>query len=293
MSKKIIIPKDLKGKELFKFLVANKKSLIEQKKAIIKHTDDLIAPVSFISGFTKDGTTKAADSTPLSVVPGQRELGVKVIANAAWYCDLAMDVLTDKSYDRSIKERGILIPHIQDHIWKSTSHVGDVKAVYKQMMKLKDIGYKAGGEDQTTCLIFETIIKEEYDGKVYLFYKNGKINQHSIGLLYLSIGLCINDPDFLPEFELWNKYYKKVVNKDVIDEAGYFWIVPEIKVLENSCVLFACNELTGTTEMEDPENKSEESDDHPGEPIDRSENSKKMNWGTISIPKKMEPFSIS
>ena len=76
-----------------------------------------------------------------------------------------------------------------------------------------------------------------------------KINQHSIGLMYISLGLCINNKDYLPEFELWGKYYDKVINKDVVDEAGYFWIVPEIKVLENSCVLFGSNELTPTLEV--------------------------------------------
>jgi hypothetical protein len=122
-----------------------------------------------------------------------------------------------------------------------------VQAVYKQQISLKDLGLDMNGK--TTALVFETLVREDYNEDTYKFYKNGKINQHSIGLMYISLGLCINNKDYLPEYELWGKYYDKVINKDVVDEAGYFWIVPEIKVLENSCVLFGSNELTPTLEV--------------------------------------------
>lgn len=244
---KVLVPEDLKGKELFKFLVANKSKLIATKKASLKYTDSVIAKPGILP-FTKTSATKAAVQTGDSIEePGV--LNVKVVANTAWICDHAMDVLTDTCYDKSVKEKGILIPHIADHIHTSTNHVGDVKAVYTEKLNLKDLGLDMPGK--TTALIFETDVKEEYNELTYLFYKNGKINAHSIGLIYITIGLCINDEECLAEFELWNKYYDKVINKDVIDEEGYFWIVPEIRVIENSSVMFPCNELTPTLSISD------------------------------------------
>ncbi len=284
----ITIPQNLKGKELYKFLVANKAQLISQKKSVIKHTD----PISFAPHFistpvaTKQVGVKAAGEEDEVVLPGLGQLHVKVVANTAWFCDSGMDVLTDKCYDRSVKEKGILIPHIEDHTWKSTSHVGDVKSVYTQLVSFKDLGFKGSG--MTTSLIFETLIREDYNCNVYKFYKNGKINQHSIGLFYMSIGLCINDKDYLPEFELWNKYYDKIINKELVDERGYFWIVPEIKVIENSCVLFGMNELTPT--LETSEVKELGTTTLTDESEEQKPPTKTLAWGNIVIPKQRKLF---
>jgi hypothetical protein len=262
---KTVVPDNLKGKELFKFLAANKGSLIATKKAAVKNSDPVHFDAAIITP-AKSGTTKAASDMPDPLSQGT--IDVKVVANTAWWCDSAMDVLTDKCYDKSVKEVGALIPHIADHIHKSTSHVGDVKSVYTQSVSLKDLGYNKAGS--TTALVFETTIREDYNPDTYKFYRNGKIKQHSIGLLYLSIGLCINDKDYLPEFELWNKYYDRVINKELIDERGYFWIVPEIKVLENSCVLFGCNELTPTLDAKTDTFEEPSSIDTPEEPSPKS-----------------------
>lgn len=245
----ILIPENLKGKKLFDFLVANKKQLIAEKKAAYKTTDIVrFSPLS-IAKAIKIGTTKDNGSTIDEAIAEDGVFPVKVVANAAWWCDSQMDVLTDTCYDKSIAEKGILIPHISDHEHKSTSHVGDVQAVYKQKISLKELGLSISGA--TTCLVFETNIMQDYNDQVYKFYKNGKINQHSIGLLYIMLCLCINDKEYGSEFEAWNKYYDKVINKDLIDERGYFWCAPEIRVMENSCVLFGANELTPTLQSED------------------------------------------
>jgi DNA-directed RNA polymerase subunit RPC12/RpoP len=46
------------------------------------------------------------------------------------------------------------------------------------------------------------------------------------------------------------------------DEYGFFWVVSEIKLLENSCVLFGANELTPTLEVQDSSNQPAKSTDH-------------------------------
>lgn len=254
------IPENLKGKELFKFLFENKASLIATKKAALKKCDPVIYTPELITPI-KAGGIKAADpNTPIADPKiGNGAIDVKVVANTAWWCDSHMDVLTDKCYNKSVKEKGNLIPHIKDHVHESDNHVGDVNKVYTMTINLKDLGINMPGT--TTVLVFETTILEEYNSRVYKFYKNGKINKHSIGLIYISIGLCINDKDYLPEYELWNKYYDKVINKDVVDERGYFWIVPEINVMENSCVLFAACDPTPTLESEEKTDTIDEPDE--------------------------------
>lgn len=256
---RVVVPKNLKGKPLFNFMVKNKAAILGTKKAGIKYSDSLVSAPS-VTVKRKAGSVNKAGTLSIDDME-DGVVHVKVSCNAAWWCDEAMDVLTDKCYDKSIAEKGTLIPHIADHIHLSTNHVGDVTAVYTQKVPLKDLGIDAAGN--TTCAIMETDVREDYNEQTYKFYKNGKINQHSIGLIYVSIGMCINDKDYLPEYELWNKYYDKVINKAEVDECGYFFIVPEIKWIENSCVLFACNELTPTLEITDTDTAAKSTDASP------------------------------
>ncbi|HEX7906238.1 MAG TPA: hypothetical protein VF487_20330 [Chitinophagaceae bacterium] len=276
---RLIIPEHLKGKELFKFLVENKPLLIRQKKMMLKHTDAVVCTPSIITPTKEGGTKSDADvNDPLAA----DTINVKVVANTAWWCDHGMDVLTDGSYKKSVKEKGIMIPHIADHIWKSDSHVGDVNAVYTQEISLKELGVKKQ-PGTTTALIFETAIRKLYNERVFLFYKLGKIKQHSIGLRYISIGLCINDKDYLPEFELWNKYYEKVINKEMIDEHGYFWIVPEIEIIENSCVLFGMNELTPTLETSTEDKSLLKTEEPPGPTTTHQKSKETIDFGSIVL----------
>jgi hypothetical protein len=244
---RILLP-DLQGKDLFNYLVTNKKELIRKKKLLPIKSDPIFATTERIIPL-KTETQKDGKETQESIDTG--EFLVDVVGNSAWWCDSHMDVLTDTCYDKSVREQGALLPHIKDHDHVSTSHVGDVQEVYNKRISLKRLGLDMPGS--TTSVLWKTLIKKDYDEKVYKFYKAGKMNQHSIGLQYLSIGLCINDKDYLPEFELWGKYYDKVINKSLIDEKMFFWIVPEIKIFENSCVLLGANQLTPTYATESKE----------------------------------------
>ena len=87
-------------------------------------------------------------------------------------------------------------------------------------------------------------------------YSNGWVKNHSVGMRYVKIDLAINsesewDKD---EKELWDKYYPIVVNKEIADERGYFWVVSEAKVIEGSAVVMGSNSATPTLSVE---NKSE------------------------------------
>lgn len=241
---RIILPQELQGKELYEYLVRNKSTLIAKKKSLPIKSDNIFSDVHII-GSTKQGEKKAEGET---ASPDTGTLRVDVVANAAWWCDSYMDVPTDTCYDESIDKKGVLLPHIKDHIYSSTSHVGDVVAVYKKMVKLKELGLNKAGS--TSCVCWTTDVQKEYDEKVYKFYKNGKINQHSIGLQYLNIELAINDKDYEKEIDFWNKYIDRIINKEMVIEKGYFWLISKARLIENSCVLFGACELTPTLDVE-------------------------------------------
>lgn len=254
---KITIPHDLKGKELFDFLRANEKSLIAQKKSTIKHTEPISAAVDFYC--QKDGiSVKSAGAD----IPADADVvNVKVVANAAMWCDSQYDVLLPSNAAKSIKERKGYIPHIHDHMHSVEAHLGDVNDIYYQDIALSELGVRKAG--QTQCLIFDTDIIKSYNPQIFNLYRKKKINQHSIGLMYMKMGLAINDQEDLARYDLWNKYINDIINKDFVEERGFFWAVSEIKLLENSAVLFGANELTPTLETSTGKSAAGSTDNQP------------------------------
>ena len=251
---KIFIDESLKGKPLYKFLIENKDALIAQKKSILKRTDAIDCKPDIF----QLREAKAIKIDIAEVEPDATNVRVKVVANAALWCDTAMDVLLPDCWKKTIKDRKGMIPHLHDHIHEIGAEVGDVADIYSQDISLSDLGLNQKGTTQV--LIFETDIKKSYNETVFNKYKAGKVKQHSIGLMYVKIALAINDEENEKEYDFWTKYYEQVINKDIVDERGYFWVVSEIKLLENSAVLFGANILTPTLSVKlDTLNQPDES----------------------------------
>ena len=237
-------------KELFAQLKANETRLIQEKTLKVKFADSCVVSPNILQRVVpKESTTKAAGTESEEPVIEPDTILVKVVANTANWMDATDDVLTAEAYKESIFKRGTSIPHILDHKHSVTSFVGDVQKVYTEQLNLKDLGLSQEGS--TTALIFETLIRKDYNEDVYKFYANGKINQHSIGLRYQELRLALDsaDPEDVAYKEVWDKYYPDIINKEQADKYGMFWAVTKVDILENSAVLFGANELTPTLEL--------------------------------------------
>jgi len=252
---------NLHGEELFSYLRTNKKELLQTKKSSLKLSDSLVStvvvtPREIKTESSKDAGSNIAPSEPLG---DSGSLDVTIVCNAAWFCDSQMDVITDKAYTESVKSRGTSIPHIADHKQTSTSHVGDVTKVYTKVLALTELGLDQEGT--TTVLLMDSTVRKDYNEDVFKFYSNGKINQHSIGLTYSELKLAINSVHESDKVEkaIWDANYPKVINKDIVDKRGYFYLIPKVDIRENSCVLFGSNPLTPTLSV-----KSEQLDSFIG-----------------------------
>lgn len=259
---RVNIPENITGKQLYSFLVKNKPTLIAQKKSIMKRTDPVhIQPSLYIY---KDSKVVKAEADV--VAEDTDTLRAKVVANTANWCDSHRDVLIRDCWAKSIKEKQGLVPHLHDHIHMLGAQVGDVVSFYSMDMSLRDLNVDKDGTTQV--LVFETDIQKSYNEQVFKLYKAKKVKQHSIGLYYVKLELCINDADYKEEFAAWNKYVDFVINREYVDELGYFWAVTEIKLLENSAVLFGSNELTPTLTIDGKvatqDEPLEDTQDEPG-----------------------------
>ncbi len=224
---------DLKGEELFTYLRSNKEELLREKKVSLAY--DTSIKVARLQQTETEIDLLTKDT-----------LDVTVVCSTAWICNSHMDVLTDKAFDKSISVRGNTIPHIHDHEHECTAHVGDTKKVYTSKMSVRDLGYDS--DEKTTVLLMDSTVRKDYNEEVFKFYASGKINQHSIGFTYQDIKFAVNS-DYeqdSTEKAIWDKYYPKIINKEAVDKRGYFWLIDEVDILENSCVLFGSNSLTPT-----------------------------------------------
>ena len=222
------------------------KEAIEFKKAQFKRADAV----------TLDFTTETPVIKGLSTSKdGDTDTVIKrtIIGNTYNWLDSHGDVHLKDTFKKSINERGEKgkIWHLHDHIQQRTAKVGRPQKVYQQEVKWSDLGVSKNGTTQVVMM--DTNIMKSYNSMMFEQYKDGEVDQHSVGMYYVKIDLAVNDSEFKEEFEEWNNSIDKIGNKAKAEEMGYFWAVKEAKLIEISAVLEGSNELTPTIEAKDNE----------------------------------------
>lgn len=242
----IAIPEDLKGKALFDYLIKNKKDIIKSKKKAFHKSGAVVnANPYVISTASKTEVQKSDGGIEIQTINEDAEvIRVKVVANTAMWFDHDQDVLMPNCWKKSIMENKHLIPHLHDHVFTLEAKVGEVVDIYSQDIPLVELGIEKEGTTQS--LVFVTDIMKSYNPKIFAMYKNNKISQHSIGLMYVNIELAINDEDYDDEYKNWVSNIDNIINKEDAESHGYAWIIREIKLLENSSVLRGSNYLSPT-----------------------------------------------
>jgi hypothetical protein len=234
----IIDESQFKGKkELYKYLAENRGQLIALKKSTIKHADAIgYDSCNTIVNKQFDYQTNDSDTV----------IKRAIVGNTYHWLDSHGDVHMDGIFGKSITEKQNDILHLHDHLQQLTAKVGEPEKVFEQKMLWSDLGVMKTGE--TTALMMLTNIKKDYNSFIFGQYLDKKIQQHSVGMVYVKIMLAINDSEYKDEFAAWNSYIGKVANAEKANELGYFWAVTEAKLIEISAVLKGSNEITPTLE---------------------------------------------
>ncbi len=241
---KILIPEFESKKDCFEYLRKNATKIIAQKKALPTKSDDYEFGYSIIPA--RVNVNAKQENAP---VQNEDELNIEVIGNVAGWCDSQMDVMLRDNWNKSILERGAtnqkLVYHLKNHKYSTDAIVGKDVSLFTKEIDLSIFNIVSDIKIAQALLMNSTVVKD-YDEKTFILYKDKQIKQHSIGLQYVKIYLCINSDDAYDAAykENWEKYYPQVINKEKVDSKGYFWAVTEAKILEVSAVLFGANELT-------------------------------------------------
>lgn len=233
-------------KDLFKFLLENKQTLMAEKKYHPKHGDGINVMFDRILVNLKGKSIQSKSNVTVDT-QGLTQIKVSVAINSTNIMDSHSDVHLPGLWKKSLSENK-LIKHLQEHAM-AFDHIisdgGDLKA-YTQNMTWKELGVNLKGT--TEVLTFDSTIKLSRNPYMFDQYAKGYVNNHSVGMQYVSLVMCIDDDSecYGAEYEAWQKYIGDVANQDAAKEQGYFWAVKEAKVIEGSAVPIGSNYATPT-----------------------------------------------
>jgi hypothetical protein len=254
----VTVPADLKGKDLLKFLVENKSLLIAEKKNTIKHADAVSVGVDLSSKYVIDKEGKLTKASPdMTPTAGGPETVLCVINTTNWM-DSHSDVHIPGLWKKSLKDNNVML-HLQEHEMSFVAVIADDAKGYTQSMTWKELGYSIPGT--TEALIFASPLKGR-NPFMEDQYRKGFVKNHSVGMRYVIIKLCINEADdeyYKEEYSNWVQYAPMVANIADAEAQGYFWAVLEAKVIEGSAVVKGSNIITPTLGFKSaqPDNSTE------------------------------------
>ena len=234
--------------EEIKYVFANKDLIASKKKNAIKRGDLILG------NYTPDSENKEVNKAGVDL--STQEVGVlraKLVINTTNVIDSHMDCHIPGIWNKTLSESKILYL-LQEHEMEFdkiiSDSVNDGLTATAESISWKKLGYTYNGK--TEALIFDVQIKKEVNPFMFDLYQKGRVLNHSVGMRYMKIFLCVdsNEPYYAAEKEAWDKYYPMVANSEIADEKGYFWAVTEAKVIEGSAVVKGSNEFTPVMEIE-------------------------------------------
>jgi len=236
--------------ELFKHLKENRDRYIAQKKFSMKCAD-VVTYNSINHNEAQTGNIEKGEDAVHDLLL-KDSITVKSVVSTTNLLDSAGDVHIPGLWKKTLKEQKNLYL-LKEHRM-SFEHIisDDVKASTKNM-SWKDLGFDYDGE--TEALIFDSVIDKEMNEYMFKKYARGKVKEHSVGMRYVHLNLCIksDEKDLREEKENWDKYIVEVANKEDAEEIGYFWAVTEAKLVEGSAVLKGANWATPTQSVKEYE----------------------------------------
>lgn len=239
--------------ESIKDVLANKELLYAKKTSTLKHGDVVFGSYGEVNHKTEvikqDGMGQAMEL-------GTMKLGLCI--NTTNVIDSHMDCHIPGLWKKSLQEMKtlyLLQEHEMEFEYVIADNVNNDFTASTKKMPWSKLG--ANYEGSTEALVFDVTIDNKRNPFMFEQYKNGYVLNHSVGMRYVKLFLCVdtNEPSYASEKANWDKYYPQVVNKEVADNYGYFWAVTEAKVVEGSAVVKGSNAITPVISIVENANK--------------------------------------
>jgi hypothetical protein len=151
------------------------------------------------------------------------------------------------------------LKHLQEHDMSFKSIISDkddLKAFVKNYT-WRELGFDVEGKTQ--ALVFDSVVKRDRNEFMFKQYKDGNVDNHSVGMIYVNMKLAVDseDEDFEEEKAVFDKHIEDIFNKEEVKKKGHFWAIYEAKAIEGSAVVMGSNPLTPTLQSKDEDVETE------------------------------------
>jgi len=241
----------------------NKALVIAEKKSAMKMADSCDFDIMHINSKGEAVKAESDESTDLT------KITARVVINTTNLIDSHCDCHIPGIWNKTLKENKSPY-HIQEHQMKFDHVISDQVTASVKTMSWAALGQPFEGNTQ--ALIFDSIIEQERNEYMFKQYMKGWVRNHSVGMRYVNLFLCINSEEryYQEEKDNWDKYIPQVANKSVAEELGYFWAVTEAKLIEGSAVPIGSNYATPTISVKSEPSTDTQKDSREGT-IDKDE----------------------
>lgn len=248
--------KEMPYKERLDFVIENKEALIEQKLESFKECDT-IEIFTNSKAKAKGKAEKSIDKEiDLEEFLGDLEVIERtIVGNTCWVLDSHDDVHIDGCWEVTLEEDSKLFYHTKNHSRAVDDRVGKPVKTYVQQVSTETLGVQSD-IPSVEALLMDTKIYKALDSKMFTQYALAMVNQHSVGMRYVSLKAAVNVPQREEEYKNWIETIDKIVNKERAIELGYYWIIEVCKLVEISAVTRGSNQVTPT--LDDNKEEAEE-----------------------------------
>lgn len=196
---------------------------------------------------------------------------IKSIINSTNVIDSHLDLHTFKCWNKSgneMKSNYVL----QEHANKFTHVISRKGENINEVMNFKDLGLNV--DKQFTANSNKYILQRKDNPFMFDQYAEGKVSQHSVGMLYVwgKLELAYYDEESEKNMEFFEKYKAEAINPEIADENGYFWVVNEAIKREGSAVLFGSNPITPTLYVKNYEPSNHSNNIEPSVDTQKTQN---------------------
>jgi HK97 family phage prohead protease len=157
------------------------------------------------------------------------------VFNSFFLIDEGMDMTIPGAFAKSIGDRGPLssatnkIKHLQNHDW-------DKNIARIDYLKEEDIHYNG---ENIQGLVHESYYPNSQDSNDMLTkIQEGVYDNRSIGYQVVNFEIAQRDSEDEKRKKAWEEFYPKALNPEKADEAGFFFVLKELKLFEGSDVSF-------------------------------------------------------
>ena len=249
------LPQFKTDKEFFDFIVENENDIFNQAKSEVKYADGF----NHFTNPLKEGIANKAQEPTTEDLLAKDVLKVTAVINTTNVLDSHRDVHIKGLWDKSLKEGGRKIMHVQEHKSREFDKIissGDDLKAYVEDTTFKKLGYNLKGT--TEALVFDSNVRKDRNQYMHKQYAKKYVTNHSVGMIYVKMVTCINHEDYPVQKENYDKYAPMIVNQDVLEGIKVFWAILEAKVIEGSAVPNGSNWITPTTSTKSVEEQEEE-----------------------------------